>query len=106
MYGKVERLFTLPPGAFSPPPEVHSPVFRITMAPRFEELKVDANGFLSFVKKCFAQKRKTLANNLRAAGFSPDVISRALGEAEIEAQARAEALSLETTAKLYRYLSQ
>lgn len=104
MYGKVERLFTLPPGAFSPPPEVHSTVFRITMAPRFEELQADESGFFSFVKKCFAQKRKTLANNLRAAGFSAETIAAALEEAGIEAQARAEALSLEATAKLYRQL--
>lgn len=104
MYGKVERLFTLPPSSFSPPPEVHSTVFRITMDPRFEELQVDESGFFSFVKKCFAQKRKTLANNLRAAGFPTEIIAAALGEAGIEAQARAEALSLEATAKLYRQL--
>ena len=40
MYGPVEALFTLPPGAFSPPPQVHSTVFRWRFAPRFAELGV------------------------------------------------------------------
>ena len=41
MYGPVEQLFTLPPSAFSPPPKVHSTVFRWRFAPRFAELGVD-----------------------------------------------------------------
>lgn len=101
MYGRVERLFTLPPGAFSPPPEVYSTVFRITMAPRFQALGVDEGRFLGFLKKCFAQKRKTLANNLRAAGFSSEAISNGLSKAEIEPQMRAEALPLEAMARLF-----
>src|SRR5208282_3731929 len=35
LYGPVERLFTLPPSAFSPPPNVHSTAFRWRFAPRF-----------------------------------------------------------------------
>src|SRR5215475_13698199 len=35
LYTSVENLFTLPPGAFSPPPKVHSSVLRLTIAPRF-----------------------------------------------------------------------
>lgn len=104
MYGRVQRLFTLPPGAFSPPPEVHSTVFRISMSPRFEELQVDEAGFLGFLKKCFAQKRKTLANNLRAAGIGSEEISRFFAQAELDIKIRAEALSLEEIARLYRLL--
>src|ERR1700678_4516713 len=40
LYGRVEQLFTLPPGAFSPPPKVHSSVVRITIKPRLEALRV------------------------------------------------------------------
>src|SRR5690348_5575029 len=40
LYARVENLFTLPPGAFSPPPKVHSSVLRLTIAPRFDELQV------------------------------------------------------------------
>jgi 16S rRNA (adenine1518-N6/adenine1519-N6)-dimethyltransferase len=104
MYGPAQRLFTLPPSAFSPPPEVHSTVFRWRFAPRFEELGVDEDSFPRFVRIAFAQKRKTLANNLRAAGFPPTVITYALTQAAIEAQARGEAVSIEKFADLWRCL--
>ena len=73
MYGPVEQLFTLPPSAFSPPPQVHSTVIRWRFAPRFAELCVQEAGFLRFLRQAFAQKRKTLANNLRAAGVAPAI---------------------------------
>ncbi len=101
---QVENLFTLPPSAFSPPPEVYSTVLRLQFAPRFLELGVDAAGFDSFLKQCFAQKRKTLQNNLRAAGYSAEQISAAW-PASIPAQARAESVGLESVAMLYRALS-
>jgi 16S rRNA (adenine1518-N6/adenine1519-N6)-dimethyltransferase len=105
MYGPAEALFTLPPAAFSPPPDVHSTVFRWRFAARFVELGVEEAGFLQFVRKAFAQKRKTLANNLRAAGFAPHVIQPALSRASIPIQARAEALSLEELARLWHELA-
>jgi 16S rRNA (adenine1518-N6/adenine1519-N6)-dimethyltransferase len=101
MYGPVARLFTLPPSAFSPPPDVHSTVFRWRFAPRFAELGVEEAGFLRFARQVFAQKRKTLANNLRAAGYEPADVQTALGAASIAVQARAEELSLEKLAALW-----
>ena len=65
LFARVDKLFTLPPGAFSPPPQVHSSVVRLTMAPRLEELQVEEAPFIAFLKLAFAQKRKTLVNNLR-----------------------------------------
>ena len=104
LYGPVEPLFTLPPGAFSPPPEVHSTVFRWRFAPRFAELGIHEQPFLQFARHAFAQKRKTLANNLRAAGFSPTAIQSAFAASSIPPQIRAEALSLEALAALSRQL--
>jgi 16S rRNA (adenine1518-N6/adenine1519-N6)-dimethyltransferase len=101
MNAQVETLFTLPPAAFSPPPEVFSTVLRLEFRPRFAELGVDAAGFDTFLRACFAQKRKTLANNLRAAGYAPAAL-QAAWPAEIPAQARAESLPLEAMAQLYR----
>ena len=106
MYGPAETLFTLPPSAFSPPPEVHSTVFRWRFAPRFAPLGVDEAGFLRFLRQAFAQKRKTLANNLRAAGLSPASISPALHRAGIGSQARAESLPVEALAALWHELQQ
>jgi len=102
MFGHAERLFTLPPEAFTPPPDVHSTVFRWRFAPRFAELGVEEAGFLPFVRKAFAQKRKTLANNLRAAGIAPGVAAEAMEQAGIDKQARAESLPVETIAALWR----
>ena len=104
MNAQVGNLFTLPPSAFSPPPDVYSTVLRLQFAPRFVELGVDAAGFNSFLKQCFAQKRKTLQNNLRAAGHSDEELA-AVWPASIPAQARAESLPLEPMAELYRSLS-
>jgi 16S rRNA (adenine1518-N6/adenine1519-N6)-dimethyltransferase len=103
MNAQVENLFTLPPSAFSPPPEVYSTVLRLHFAPRFTELAVDPAGFDTFLKQIFAQKRKTLENNLRAAGYSASLIATAWPEA-ISRQARAESIDLENMAKLYRSL--
>jgi 16S rRNA (adenine1518-N6/adenine1519-N6)-dimethyltransferase len=104
MNAQVERLFDLPPSAFSPPPEVNSTVLRLHFAPRFAELGVDPEGFDRFLKQSFAQKRKTLENNLRAAGYSSTQLAERWPQS-ISRQARAESLGLEAMAELYRALS-
>ena len=52
----------------------------------------------------FAQKRKTLANNLRAAGYDPTDTQAAFSAASIGAQSRAEELPLEKLASLWASL--
>ena len=104
LFCRTEKLFTLPPGAFSPPPEVHSTVLRLQVAPRVEEFEVEPQAFISFLKVSFAQKRKTLANNLKAI-YATAAISAALRRARIRPDARAEAVPLEKMAALYKELS-
>jgi 16S rRNA (adenine1518-N6/adenine1519-N6)-dimethyltransferase len=104
MHASVENLFTLPPEAFSPPPEVYSTVIRLTMHARFEELKVQQEAFLRFLRQIFALKRKTLVNNLRAAEYSPVAVDAAFKQCGVDPQVRAEALSLESMACLFRSL--
>ena len=104
MFGPADALFTLPPHAFTPPPDVHSTVFRWRFAPRFVELGVKEAPFLHFARQAFAQKRKTLANNLRAAGFAPPAVATALARAALNPQARAEQLSIENLATLWQSL--
>jgi 16S rRNA (adenine1518-N6/adenine1519-N6)-dimethyltransferase len=106
MYGPCENLFTLPPDSFTPPPDVHSTVFRWRFEPRFVELGLDENSFLPFVRKAFHQKRKTLANNLRATGLTPAVVAAALERAGIDSHARAEALPIEALAALWHSLQE
>jgi len=103
LFARVDKLFTLPPGAFSPPPQVHSSAVRLTMAPRLQELQVEEGPFIAFLKLAFAHKRKTLLNNLR--GQYEDVAVRAaLKSAGLRADVRAEAMSLEKTAAVFRAL--
>ena len=105
IYAHVERLLTLPPAAFMPPPEVHSTVLRLEMQPRFEALGVKPEAFFAFLRQSFAQKRKTLAKNLRAAGFSAEAVVHAMAAANLPATARAEELGLEAMAAIWRGLS-
>jgi len=103
LYARVEKLFTLPPGAFTPPPKVHSTVLRLTTDPQQEKLGVAGDGFIDFLRLSFGQKRKTLWNNLK--GRYEDVtLKRALAEANVRPTARAETLSLEKSAAVYRAL--
>jgi 16S rRNA (adenine1518-N6/adenine1519-N6)-dimethyltransferase len=104
LYAKVERLFTLPPGAFSPPPKVHSSVVRLTMSPRVNALNVDEEGFIHFLKLSFGQKRKTLWNNLKTE-YAPDLLKEALREAGVKPTVRAETLPLEKSAGIFRALA-
>lgn len=103
LYAKIEKLFTLPPAAFSPPPKVYSTVVRLTIDPQQEKLGIAGDGFTDFLRLSFGQKRKTLWNNLRSA-YDEKAVKEALASAEVKATARAETLSLEQSAALYRAL--
>jgi 16S rRNA (adenine1518-N6/adenine1519-N6)-dimethyltransferase len=99
----VDNLFTLPPSAFSPPPKVHSSVLRLTVRPRFDELKVETKTFIPFLRAAFAMKRKTLLNNLKPL-YLPALIKSALEQTGIRPDARAEAMSLEEMSSLFHKL--
>jgi 16S rRNA (adenine1518-N6/adenine1519-N6)-dimethyltransferase len=103
LYARVENLLTLPPGAFNPPPKVHSSVLRLTIDPQREKLGVVRDGFIDFLRLSFSQKRKTLWNNLKAE-YDGATLKRALAEAGVKPTARAETLSLEESAAVYRSL--
>jgi 16S rRNA (adenine1518-N6/adenine1519-N6)-dimethyltransferase len=103
LYARVEKLFTLAPGAFVPPPKVHSTVLRLTIDPQQEKLGVAGDGFIDFLRLSFGQKRKTLWNNLKAE-YEGAELKRALAEAKVKATARAETLSLAESAAVYRAL--
>ena len=108
LYARVEKLFTLPPGAFAPPPKVHSTALGLTMAPRQKELGLDGerqstDRFIDFLKLSFGQKRKTLWNNLKS-NYPESHLRAALAQAKVKPADRAETLSLEESAALFRAL--
>jgi len=105
MHGHVEKLFSLPPEAFTPAPGVSSAVVRLDMHPRFDELQVERKAFMRFLQLCFRQKRKTLVNNLKSAGIAEtgDILA-AIEDAGLRPDVRAEAVSLEAMASIFRRL--
>ena len=103
LFADVELLVTLPPEAFSPPPQVHSSVLRLRMAPKAGKLNLNAGHLLAFCKLAFAHKRKTLFNNLRQK-YPESEIRIALAIQSIREDARAEALSIEELASIHKAL--
>jgi len=103
LYTKVEKILTLPPGAFNPPPKVHSMVLRFETAPRLAELGLQEAPFIEFLKLSFAQKRKTLINNLKPR-YADAQLRIALKESGLRSDVRAEALSLEQAARVFHSL--
>ncbi|MBN2244370.1 MAG: ribosomal RNA small subunit methyltransferase A [Candidatus Aminicenantes bacterium] len=93
-YFKRKIHFTLPPGSFNPPPEVHSSLISLTKKehPDFE-IKNDQI-FLDFLQTCFRHRRKKLSNNLKTAGWEPDLITKVLKIITIDEKVRPEDLTL------------
>lgn len=86
---RVEKLFDVAPGAFTPPPKVASSVVRLIPHPAPIPAVRDPDRFAQVVKAAFAQRRKTLRNTLKGL-VSPDTM---LGVG-IDPGRRAETLSL------------
>src|SRR5271169_4689122 len=100
-FSQPEIAFRIPPGAFRPPPKVASALvsFR-TPGARAKNSVEDESAFLDFVKECFAQKRKTLRNNLRAR--LGDRTEEVLREASLSSDTRAEQLTVSQFAALFK----
>jgi len=100
-YARVQIMLRIPPGAFRPPPKVASALVALRPPGERPALGIaDEHSFGEFLKRCFAQKRKMLRNNLRALvnGESSEEIFR---EAGIAPNARAEELTLAQFARLF-----
>ena len=99
-YAQPEIIFRIPPGAFRPRPKVASALVRLAI--RRERVDVgDAEKFIAFVGKCFEQKRKTLLNNLKHVAGA-EKASEAIRAARLQPGVRAEELTVEEFAALYK----
>lgn len=87
-YCRVDSLFDVRPGAFLPPPQVDSSVVDLTPVAHPEI--VDRQLFEQLVKKAFAQRRKTLRNNLKGVFDGADFAAL-----EIDPQTRPERIDLD-----------
>jgi len=95
---KVEPLFDVPPMAFRPVPKVQSSVVRLTPKPAS---LLDDEAFRNLVSIAFAQKRKTIMNNLKSRYANAGI---AIEMASIGPTRRAETLTLDEWSELYRSL--
>ncbi|HEX8871132.1 MAG TPA: 16S rRNA (adenine(1518)-N(6)/adenine(1519)-N(6))-dimethyltransferase RsmA [Candidatus Acidoferrum sp.] len=103
-YARPELALQLPREAFRPPPEVGSALVTLRFPGERAKLQLGNEGeFLEFVKTCFAQKRKTLSNNLRGT-TKPDRTRGILKELDLREDARAEQLSVAELAAVFRLL--
>ena len=100
-YSRSEILLRIPPGAFQPPPKVSSALVALHLPGERTQLGIrDEAGFLRFLKVCFAQKRKTLRNNLRSL-MPQDEAAALLRECRIAPSARAEEIGLAEFGRLF-----
>jgi 16S rRNA (adenine1518-N6/adenine1519-N6)-dimethyltransferase len=110
-YCETEKLFDVAPGSFRPAPKVWSSVVKLRVRPQLAADVQDEKLLWQIVSAGFAQRRKTILNNLRSA---PDQLqeivknhggaSIVLCQAEVELQRRAETLTLDEWARIARAL--
>ena len=98
----VERVLTLPPGAFRPPPKVTSAVVRLRFRPPLEDVG-DLDTFERLVRGIFLQRRKTTLNALKpvAESFGHSAV-QLLAAAGVDGSRRPEELTLRDMARLSR----
>ena len=96
----VRRALVLPPGAFRPPPKVHSAVVHIVFRPDRVTIEDHAR-FDAIVRHVFTQRRKQVGTSLQALAKGEGADARTwLAAAGIDPTRRAETLSLEEFARL------
>lgn len=94
---RMQKMFDVPPGAFTPAPKVTSSIVRMIPKKPEEILPVDWARFSDIVAAAFNQRRKTLRNAL-----SKLMTEEAIRQTGIDPALRAEALSVEDFVKLAR----
>jgi len=101
-YGRPEIITSVPAESFYPAPEVSSAVLKIDIYPK-PKVDVDERGFFDIVRAGFAAPRKQLANSLaKGLGWDKIAVLPFLQKANIDSSRRAETLTIEEWAELWR----
>lgn len=98
-YAKIIDKITVPPTCFYPKPDVVSSVLRFIMH-EDETIPEDDSLFTVAVRSAFSHRRKTLWNNLRAAGFDDQTLEGVLKKIGINGSRRAETLTVDEFSEL------
>lgn len=100
--GDVSLTRKVPRTLFTPQPNVDSAIVRIDLTKKFE---ISYSQIAPFVKKSFAMRRKTLANNIISAfDFSREQVESAIFECGFQKNCRAEDLTSQDFINLYNKL--
>lgn len=102
-YTEAEVVMTVPKTVFMPQPNVDSAILKLTMRKTPPVEVCDEDFFFTIVKASFAQRRKTLLNNLKSYfknEYEKEVIEEVLNEADIDGKRRGESLDIEEFARL------
>lgn len=105
LYGEAFRLFDVPPGAFRPAPQVTSSILRVRLDSQPRVPVADEGRLLTLAQVLFAQRRKTILNNLRSGWgrlgiAAAELVPEILVAAALDGQRRAETLTLAEMARL------
>jgi 16S rRNA (adenine1518-N6/adenine1519-N6)-dimethyltransferase len=104
---RVERLFRVPAGAFTPSPKVESTVVRLTARTDTPVRPAEERSFSTFVIQAFSQRRKQLGSIIRGiTGAGTDAASELVVSAGLQPRARPENLTVDEFVLLFRAVQQ
>lgn len=95
-------VFDVPPSAFFPQPKVTSTIIHLK---RRQNNLTNKKEFMNFVKKCFAMKRKTLINNLKAMNYDVKIFEQYCNDKNLSLASRPENLELVNYLELFEKYS-
>lgn len=98
-YYHVHLIMPISPHIFIPKPNVDSAVIQFEKKP---PMNIDEKGFITFVKLCFTQRRKTLVNNLKKTYPMPLIVD-ALQHFNLSLSVRAQEMSLDLLIELFQF---
>ena len=99
-YTEPHIAYDVPPRSFIPAPEVDSVVIACKVRDTPAVAVKDEKVFFRVVKASFGQRRKTISNAMKGAGFDKEQIAAAFEKAGIDAGRRGETFSLEEFGRL------
>ncbi len=107
LYGEPTIVAYVPAQSFYPQPEVDSAILKVVVYPQPAVAIPDKESFFAVVRAGFSAARKQLANSLaQGSGLSKEEVLPLLEKANILPQRRAETLTLEEWARLWRVFTQ
>lgn len=99
-YTEPHIAYDVPPRSFIPAPEVDSVVIACKVRETPAVAVKDEKVFFRVVKAAFGQRRKTISNAMKGAGFDKEQIAAAFEKAGIDPGRRGETFSLEEFGRL------